>query len=149
VKKDYKRVLRSEEFIFTAVLFAVILVFTIQSVGWPFKAGIFPLAVCAGVLVLLAGQLANIFLKAGEESTAKEGVSKGIPWKVMVGFLILGATTGIAYVFGLHFAAGFLGASLCWLYGERRWWVILLMAIGSFSLMYFLYGQVFRIPMQF
>ena len=142
--KENRQVFRSEEFIFTTVVFLVILFLLLNIVGLPFKARTFPLVISAVVLVLLAVQLVRIFRNAGAA-----GKMKGIPWKVPAGFGILFAAVGLGYLGGLPVTSAFLSGALCWLYGERRWWVILLLAAGGFALMYFFYGQLFRLPMFF
>ena len=72
-----------------------------------------------------------------------------LPWKVPAAFLILAATIGVAYVTNMVIAAGFVGASMCWLYGGRRWWFLLLMGLASCLIMYFLFGVFFGVPMEF
>ena len=76
-------------------------------------------------------------------------VVKRISWKVPVGFTALGLTILIAFAISLAPAVGILGAGLAVLYGERKWWVIILVGGVAFSIMYFLFGMALQVPMKF
>jgi hypothetical protein len=143
IKKRLNNLITSEEFIVNSILFLLFLVIALMTLEWPNKPRLFPLGVSMMCLVLLALRLTNMIRK-GEATPVKR-----ISWKVPAGFIALGLTIPLAFVTGLAPAVGLLGAGLAILYGERRWWVIILIGGFAFSLMYFLFGMVLQVPMEF
>lgn len=140
-----KKVVLSEDFIFTAFLLAGFVILTFHILDWPPKSRTLPLITCVFASLLLAGQIVNMLLRKSERGEGK----KRLPGKVVAGFLAVGVMIALAYVIGLPIAVGLMGVALAWIFGERRWWVILLIGISSLLLMYFLFGKVFGLPMEF
>ena len=141
--RPWRKVLRGEEFIVTALFFLGILGLAITTLGWPNKPRMLPLAILLIALLLLAVRIVDILLKGKVEAAHK------LPWRVVGSFLALGAVIPLTYAFGLAPAVGVLGVSLSIIYGERRWWVVILIGLSSALIIYFMYGKFFGIPMKF
>ncbi len=141
--RPWKKALRSEEFIVTGVFFLGMLGASLIALGWPGKPRLLPLSICVFALVLLVMRIGDILFRGRGEAVGR------VPWKTITGFVALVAVVPLTYAFSLAPAVGVLGISLTIIYGERRWWVILLFGISPALLIYFLFGKVFGIPLRF
>ncbi len=146
---SYKKAVTSERFIVAAILFAIFLGLLLYTLDWPPRAATMPRALCTIALLLLTNEMVSTFRSAGREPSAEEKASRRIPWQVIAAFLAIGVVVPLTMAIGLAPAVGIMGAGLTLIYGERRWWVILLIGAVAFLLMYFLFGKVFGLPMEF
>lgn len=148
---QYKKVLKSGKVIFDLILLMVMIILFGQSVTLAGKVRLFPLIITGGVAGFLMFQLVLIFLKGERKSTEMAlpvtNVPSVIPWKVPAAFGILLVMVGLVYAISLPVAVGVMGASLCMLYGERRWWVIILIGIVCWTLVYWVFHVLFGLHM--
>ena len=110
---------------------------------WPRKPSLMPLGVCGAIAALLLRQIV-VALRNKDGKSAQP-----IPRNVIASFAAFGVMIPVAWVAGLVPATGLLGALLCFLYGERRWWAIAATGVVCSVLTYVLFGRVFGIPLNF
>ena len=141
--QDTKSSFNKEALVFNIFLLLCVIALAVYASTWPYKPKLLPLGVCGITALLLLRQIAISVREKGETVIGR------IPWKVIAGFAAFGAMILMAHWTGLVPAVGLLAASLSLIYGERRWWVIIAIGIAGSALMYFVFGQMFKIPMTF
>lgn len=95
------------------------------------------------VATLLLRQIVAALRTSGKDS------ARPVPSNVIASFAAFGVMIPVAWMAGLVPATGLLGAFLSFLYGERRWWAIAAVGAACSLLTYFVFGQVFRVPLTF
>ncbi len=142
MKKPDVKMISSEEFIVTLVFLLSMIGLAVYASGWAYKPKLVPMGISVLATLLLLGRIVIIVRK-------KEGGIGKIPWQVMAGFFAFGVAIPIAWIMGMVLASGLLGASLSFIFGERRWWVIPLVGIAAALMIYFIFGIAFGVPMTF
>ncbi|MFC2008999.1 tripartite tricarboxylate transporter TctB family protein [Chloroflexota bacterium] len=110
---------------------------------WPRKPALMPLGTCGFVAVLL---LKHTYISLRRSDDQAESP---VPRNVIASFVAFGFMILVAWIAGLVPATGLLGAFLCLLYGERRWWAVGAVGILCSLLTYSIFGQIFNVALTF
>jgi len=143
LRKRFQEWLTNGELVVNVLLLILVVGLAAYASTWPRKPALMPLGVCIVLIVLLLRQTAVVLRRKG---TATD---KTIPGKVIAGFAAFLLMIPVAWIAGLVPATGLLGASLCFIYGERRWWAAGATGVVCSLLTYAIFGFVFNVPLTF
>ena len=143
LKQLHQRLIDNEDLVFSVLLLACVAGLAAYASTWPRKPAMMPLGVCVVIAALLVRQIFSALRQARKER------QRPIPLNVIAGFVAFGVMVPVAWVAGVVPATGMLGAVLSFLYGERRWWAIMATGAACSLATYFVFGQLFRVPLAF
>lgn len=143
LKKRFREWLTNGELVVSVLLLLLVVGLATYASTWPHKPALMPLGVCIVVALLLLRQIFVVLRRKGVHA------EKPIPRTVIAGFAAVALMIPVAWIAGLVPATGLLGASLCFIYGERRWWAAGATGVVCSLLTYSIFGYVFHIPLTF
>ena len=118
---------------------------TISPTFWPKATGW--LLVVLGALVVLEGVLKPTKNGAAENGSdnARSSAATGL-LRVCLGFMLLYASWGAMFAIGLPIASGLIILVFGALFGERRLWLLALVAVVAPLVLYYFFTQVAKVP---
>ena len=135
--------LTNGELVVSVLLFLLVVGLAAYASTWPRKPALMPLGVCIIVALLLLREITVVLRRRGTRA------EKPIPGTVIAGFAAFALMIPVAWIAGLVPATGLLGACLCSIYGERRWWAAGATGVVCSLLTYAIFGYVFNVPLTF
>jgi len=117
---------------------------TISPTFWPRAIGW--LLIVVGALVALQAALAPPGTGSDIESTPSHGHPGRYYFRVLLGFFILYASWGATFWIGLPISSALIILVFGALFGERRYWLLIVLAVVLPLVLYYFFTHVAKVP---
>ena len=117
---------------------------TISPTFWPNATGW--VLIVVGALVTLQAALTPPTARSGGEGTDNVSPSGRYYLRVLLGFVILFASWGATFWVGLPLSSAFIILVFGMLFGERRYWLLILLAAVLPLVLYYFFTHVAKVP---